>query len=220
MCSLFPQPTSSQSLVPSPATNGSPAATLRTVKWEARPQPRLAASGREHTTPVRLHIPPQVSEMSSCDSSFPLSCESVVPTPGLPVTIEELEDARQDHWHHATVIAIHLEVVEHEVAAPHELCERTASFERGRRPGPLRHEDWKPTDQVERIRRCVDEWAGHGCHCAPALGVPSREMPCATAAHRMAHEERPRPIGPELLRHEIEDGDYIELTEAQLPLPD
>src|SRR5689334_4491501 len=81
----------------------------------------------------------------------------------LLVPIEKFEDARQDHRHHATVIAVHLEVLEIESATTHELGERTASFERRRSPCSLGHEDRQLPDQVERIARGIDERAGHRC---------------------------------------------------------
>src|SRR5690606_41387187 len=44
--------------------------------------------------------------------------------------VEEFEDRGQNHRHHAAVVAVDLEILEIEVAVPHELRERAAPRER------------------------------------------------------------------------------------------
>ena len=60
--------------------------------------------------------------------------------------IEELEDRRPNHRHHAAVVAVDLEVLEVEATRAHELRERPAAGERGRGAGSFRHEDGQTAD--------------------------------------------------------------------------
>src|SRR5690606_3467549 len=92
--------------------------------------------------------------------------------------IEELEDRGQHHRHHAAMIAVDLEILEIEVAVPHELCERAAAFERRRRARALGHQDRKISDHIEWISLGIDERPGHRRDGAPTLRIPGREMPC------------------------------------------
>src|SRR5688500_4974046 len=130
--------------------------------------------------------------------------------------VEELEDRGPDHWHHAAVTAVDLEVLEVEVARAHELGERAAARERRSRARAFRHEDRQLTDPVERIRLLIYERPRHRCDGTPTLGIARGEMPRAAAAHGVPREKSSRPIGAVLFRHDLERRDDLELAQREL----
>ena len=136
----------------------------------------------------------------------------------LSLLIEELEDSRPHHRHHASAVAVHLEVLERKTALAHVTRHHAAALERRGRAGALGHEDRQSPDPIERIRRLVDERPRHRRHRAPPLGIPGRQVPRATAAHRVAGKVGARAIGAVLLGDDLQRGHHLELAQVQLAL--
>src|SRR5688572_5259574 len=135
-----------------------------------------------------------------------------------PLTVEELENPRPHHRHHASVVTIDFEVLEREAALAHVSRQHAAAFERRRRAGPLGHEDRQSLDPIERIRRLVYEGPRHRRDRAPPFGIPGGKVPRPATAHRVAGKIRARAIGTVFLGHDLQRGDDLEFTEIELAL--
>ena len=82
------------------------------------------------------------------------------------VGVEELEHARPHHGHHASVVAVHFEVLEGEAVLPHVTRQDATPFERWCGACPLGHQDRQPLDPIERIRgdsQSVKRFVGEDC---------------------------------------------------------
>src|SRR5688572_20443478 len=60
--------------------------------------------------------------------------------------VEELEDPRPHHRHHAAMVAVYLEVFEGKAALAHVTRQHAAALERWGRAGALSHENRQPPD--------------------------------------------------------------------------
>src|SRR5688572_7136908 len=135
-----------------------------------------------------------------------------------PLTVEELENPRPYHRHHASVVTVDFEVLECETTLAHVSRQHATALERRRRAGALGREDRQSLDPIERIGRLVYEGPRHRRNRAPPLRISCGQVPGPSAAHRVAGKIRPRAIGAIFLGHNLQRSHDLEFAQIELAL--